>query len=459
MGKRSARLSTRGQRVYRGTGTRPIVAIVGRPNVGKSALFNRLAGAPIAIVEDIPGVTRDRLYTDAEALGRPYVLIDTGGFDPGSEDPLTLGIANHVRLALEEADVVLCVLDGTQAPLPSDREAVALLRGSKLPVLYVANKIDNARVANQALDHYTLGIDELRPVSALHGHGIGALEEALVACMPAANDEADDATDELDRVAIVGRPNAGKSSLVNRLLGEDRQIVDDRPGTTVDSVDTVLTYEGEPMVLIDTAGIRRKRSVVWGLESLAVMQAVRAVERSHVVVLMIDANEGPSEQDAKIAGLAIERGRALVIALNKSDLLDDAGRKRMLAHARDIFSFATWAPLQFVSVSSGRGVQKLMSSVRESAKAHKLRVTTGQVNRFFEEVLESHPPPSMNNRSVRIYYATQVQAAPPTFVIATNYPDRVHFSYRRYVINQLRERFGFVGTPVRVFYRGKEKRA
>jgi GTP-binding protein len=458
MGKRSSRTSARGQRAYGGRSARPIVAIVGRPNVGKSALFNRLAGAPIAIVEDIAGVTRDRLYTEAEALGRPYVLIDTGGFDPGSEDPLTLGIANHVRLALDEADVVLCVLDGTLVPLPSDREAVALLRESKVPVLYVANKIDNARVASQALDHYSLGIDVLWPVSALHGHGIGDLEEALVACFPAATEESDAPDDELDRVAIVGRPNAGKSSLVNRLLGEERQIVDDRPGTTVDSVDTVLTYEGEPMVLIDTAGIRRKRSVVWGLESLAVMQAVRAVERSHVVVLMIDAKEGPSEQDAKIAGLAIERGRALVIALNKSDLLDDAGRKHMLSQARDVFSFATWAPLQLVSVSSGRGVQKLMSSVRECAKAHKLRVSTGQVNRFFEEVLENHPPPSMNNRSVRIYYATQVQAAPPTFVIAANYPDRVHFSYRRYVINQLRERFGFVGTPVRVFYRGKEKR-
>ena len=448
----------RGQRAYAGAGTRPIVAIVGRPNVGKSALFNRLAGAPIAIVEDMPGVTRDRLYADAEVLGRPYVLIDTGGFDPGSDDPLTQGIANHVRMALEEADVVVCVLDGTVAPLPSDREAVALLRRAQVPVLYVANKIDNARVANEALELYTLGIDALRPVSALHGHGMGELEDALAASLPPAEPDADAVESELDRVAVVGRPNAGKSSLVNRLLGEERQIVDDRPGTTVDSVDTVLSYEGEPMVLIDTAGIRRKRSVESGLESLAVMQAIRAVERSHVVVLMIDAKTGASDQDAKIAGLAIERGRALVIALNKSDLLDEAGRKQALSQARDVFSFATWAPLQFVSVNSGRGVKKLMASVRTCAAAHKLRVGTGQVNRFFEEVLETHPPPSMNNRAVRLYYATQVQACPPTFLIAANYPDRVHFSYRRYVVNQLRERFGFQGTPVRVFYRGKEKR-
>jgi len=440
-------------------GSQPIVAIVGRPNVGKSALFNRLAGAPLAIVEDMPGVTRDRLYAEALALGHPYVLIDTGGFDPTSEDPLSQSIAQQVRLALEEADVVICVLDGTQAPLPADREAVQLLRASSLPVLYVANKADNPRVRDGALEHYELGLDALFPISALHGHGIGELEEALIAHFPEQDEAEEDAHAELDRVAIVGRPNAGKSSLVNRLLGEKRQIVDDRPGTTVDSIDTLLTIDDEPLVLIDTAGIRRKRSVDEGLESLAVMQAIRAVERSNVVVLMIDAKEGASEQDAKIAGLSIERGRALVIALNKTDLLSDDERKAALQNARDVFSFATWAPLQLISVESGRGVRKLLQHVRDVSKAHKLRVTTAAVNRFFEEVLEHHPPPTMNNRAVRIYYATQVSVAPPTFVIAANYPDRVHFSYRRYVVNQLRERFGFDGTPVRVFYRGKEAKA
>lgn len=459
MSKRRARggaAST--QRATGAQGSRPIVAIVGRPNVGKSALFNRLAGAPLAIVEDMPGVTRDRLYAQALALGHEYVLIDTGGFDPGSADPLTQSIALQVKIALEEADVVICVLDATHDPLPADREAVSLLRHSSLPVLYVANKADNPKVQAAALELYSLGLDELRPISALHGHGIGDLEEAMIAHFPERDEDADASDSELDRVAIVGRPNAGKSSLVNRLLGEERQIVDDRPGTTVDSVDTRVEHDGEPMVLIDTAGIRRKRSVEAGLESLAVMQAVRAVERSNVVVLMIDAQSGPSEQDAKIAGLAIERGRALVIALNKSDLLDDAGRKAALSSARDVFAFATWAPLQLLSAHNGRGVKKLMQHVRAASKAHKHRVGTAEVNRFFEEVLEHHPPPSMNNRSVRIYYATQVQSGPPTFVIATNEPERVHFSYRRYVVNQLRERFGFAGTPVRVFYRGKEKR-
>jgi GTP-binding protein len=446
------------QRARGSAGSRPIVAIVGRPNVGKSALFNRLAGAKVAIVEDMPGVTRDRLYTEALALGRPYVLIDTGGFDPGSDDPLTLNIASHVRLALEEADIVICVLDATQAPLPSDREAVAMLREGEIPVLHVANKADNNAIAQNAMELYTLGIPMLRPISALHGHGIGDLEDALVALFPEAEEPAVEEEVKIDRIAIVGRPNAGKSSLVNRLLGEERQIVDDRPGTTVDSVDTETVYEGEPIVLIDTAGIRRKRSVEPGLEALAVMQAVRAVERSNVVVLMIDAEQGASEQDARLAGLSIERGRALVIALNKSDLLDEAGRKQAIQQARDTFTFANWVPVQLMSVQSGRGINKLMQTVRQCALAHKKRVSTGEVNRFFEEVLARHPPPTMDNRSVKLYYVTQVQAAPPTFVIASNYPERVHFSYRRYVVNQLREHFGFLGTPVRVMYRGREKR-
>lgn len=458
MVKRRLAHSGGSQRARGSIGPRPIVAIVGRPNVGKSALFNRLAGAKVAIVEDMPGVTRDRLYADATALGRPYVLIDTGGFDPGSDDPLTQSIAAQVRLALEEADVVICVLDGTLAPLPSDREAVALLRQSEIPVLHVANKADNQALAQAALELYELGLDDLRPVSALHGHGIGDLEEALIAHFPEQPEASDVEERHIDRVAIVGRPNAGKSSLVNRLLGQERQIVDARPGTTVDSVDTEVEHDGAPLILIDTAGIRRKRSVEEGLEALAVMQALRAVERSDVVVLLIDAKEGPSEQDARIAGLTIERGRSLVIALNKGDLLDEEGRKRALSSARDVFAFASWVPLHLVSVSNGRGVRKLMQRVRECARAHKLRVPTAEVNRFFEEVLERHPPPTMDNRSVRLYYVTQVQVAPPTFVIASNHPDRVHFSYRRYVINQLRERFGFIGTPVRVFYRGKEKR-
>lgn len=462
-GKKQAPRRRPAQRSAAASGQRPIVAIVGRPNVGKSALFNRLSGTKLAIVEDVAGVTRDRLYADGNAFGRDFVLIDTGGFDPDSEDPMTQGIATQVHIALSEADVVLCVMDGTMDPQPADREAVKLLRRSDLPVLYLANKIDNPKVEIDAMGLYELGIDTLYPVSALHGHGIGDLEEKLAELLPQGPED-EEVDSELDRVAIIGRPNAGKSSLVNRLLGEDRQLVDNRPGTTVDSVDTLLPGdpEGEgddaPLVLIDTAGIRRKRSVEKGIETLSVIQAIRAIERANVVILMIDAESGPAEQDTKIVSLALERGRSVLIALNKIDLLDGEGRKKAIENARDVLSFMSWAPLQQISAKTGRGVTALIQAARKAASEHRRRVTTGELNRFFEEVLERHPPPTQGGRAIRIYYVTQASTRPPTFVAVTNYPDRMHFSYKRYVINQLRERFGFEAAPVRVFYRAKKKK-
>jgi GTP-binding protein len=462
-----------------GRAGRPIVAIVGRPNVGKSALFNRLSGAPLAIVDDTPGVTRDRLYADARAYGRDYVLVDTGGLDPESDDPLKQSIAAQVRVALSEADVVICVLDGTTEPVAADREAIDLLRRTELPVLYAANKIDNPARSLEAKALYRLGIDQLREISALHGHGIGELEQALADALPAAppleaeldDDEPAQDDDESDgerkspprpphlpRVAIVGRPNAGKSSLVNRLLGEARQIVDDRPGTTVDSVDALCDRGGEPLVLIDTAGIRRKRAVEHGLELQAVMQAIRAVERSDTVLLMIDAAEGASQQDARIAGLAIDRGRALCIVLNKIDLLRPEQRESALQRARDVFAFAPWAPIRRISARTGQGVGAAMKLVRSVTENRQRRVSTAQANRFFEEVLAHHPPPTSGGRAVRLYYVTQVRSGPPVFMVSTNHPDRVHFSYQRYVANQLRERFGFEGTPVIVHYRAHDRR-
>jgi GTP-binding protein len=438
---------------------RPIVAIVGRPNVGKSALFNRLTRSKLAIVEDIAGVTRDRLYADADAYGVSYVLVDTGGFDPESEDPMTQGIASQVQIALEEADAVICVMDGSLPPLPADREAVGLLRRSQLPVIYVANKIDNANAGLLSNDLYRLGIDELLEVSALHGHGVGDLEERLVRLLPRREQEETPEEGRPPRIAIIGRPNAGKSSLVNRLLGEERQLVDDRPGTTVDAVDALYDRDGgDPLILVDTAGIRRKRSVDRGLEMLAVMQAINAIERSHAVILMIDATIGASEQDAKIAGLALDRGRAIVIALNKMDALDGEGRDKAIKHAREIFAFAPWAQLARVSVKSGRGVGGLITAAREATKSHRKRISTGELNRFFEEVLERHPPPTQGGKAIRLYFVTQATVAPPTFVISTNYPDKVHWSYQRYVSNQIRERFGFEGTPLRVHYRPKNKK-
>ncbi|MCZ6806631.1 MAG: ribosome biogenesis GTPase Der [Deltaproteobacteria bacterium] len=437
---------------------KPLVAIVGRPNVGKSTLFNRLVGQRIAIVEDVPGVTRDRHYADAFVLGREFVLIDTGGFDPDSDDPMKAGITSKVRLALEECDLVICVVDATVDPLPADREAVALLRDAGKPVIFVANKADSEQKSHTAGSYYELGLSMIMPISALHGRGIGDLEDAIADQLPEVVEESGPDL-EVPRVAIIGRPNAGKSSLVNQLCGEERQIVDNRPGTTVDSVDTLVERDGKRLILIDTAGIRRKRSVhKRGVEALSVLQAIRSIERSDIVVLMIDAEAGVGEQDAKIAGLANDRGRALILALNKVDLLSREEQKKAMDRTREILAFVPWAPLVTVSALRGSGVSALLGRIEDAVTEHRKRITTAELNRFFEEVLDRHPPPTMHHRAVRLYYITQVSAAPPTLVIMTNEPKGVHFSYQRYVVNQIRKRFGFRGTPIRVHYRGKKKR-
>lgn len=434
-----------------------MVAIVGRPNVGKSTLFNKLARQRIAIVEDIPGVTRDRHYADAWALGHEYVLIDTGGFDPESDDPMTEGIASQVRLALDECELVLCIFDATTDPMPADREAVRLLRGAGKPVLYVANKADSENQAIASNSHYELGIDHIWPVSSLHNRGLGNLEEAIANALPPVR-EPSPVDLEIPRIAIIGRPNAGKSSLVNQLTGQSRQLVDDRPGTTVDSIDTLVERGEHRAVLIDTAGIRRKAKVKKiSVEALSVYKAIRAMERSDVVVLMIDAEEGVGEQDAKVAGLAVDRGCALVIGLNKVDTMKGPDVKKVAERVREILAFAPWAPLVPLSAKTGRGVDKLLQTAMDVVVEHKKRISTAEINRFFEEILDRHPPPTMKNRSVRLYYVTQAMVAPPTFIVVTNHPKYVHFSYQRYVTNQIRERFGFEGTPIRVRYRGKDK--
>lgn len=450
-------------------GALPIVAIVGRPNVGKSTLFNRLAGSRIAIVEDMPGVTRDRHYAEASVLGRPCVLIDTGGFDPHSDDPMREGIAHHVRLALEEAELVVCVLDATSEALPADREAVHLLREAKKPVIFVANKADSPKRGHEAMSLYELGVSEILPISAAHGLGLGELEETIARALPQVDEGARlELPEGTPRLAIVGRPNAGKSSLTNRLLGEERQLVDSRPGTTIDSIDALVQIDGEPLVLIDTAGIRRRRAVKKdkGVEALSVMKALRAVERSDAVILMIDGEEGAAEQDARLAGLIVDRGRALVVALNKMDVFDAARRsgegaerrKSALEKTREELSFAPWAPVVPISAKTGRGTTKLMAIAKAALVEHEKRIPTAELNRFFEEVLEHHPPPIHRGKAVRLYYVTQAATKPPTFVVVTNEPDAVHFSYQRYVANRIRERFGFEGTPIRVFYRAKRRR-
>jgi len=440
----------------------PIVAVVGRPNVGKSTLFNRLARTELAIVHDEPGVTRDRHYTDTTAFGRSYTLIDTGGFDPDSDDPMKSGITGHVKAAIAEADVIVFVSDNNLTS--ADRAAVALLRGTSKPVIFAANKADTPRQDADAYELYRLGVNRVLPVSALHGRGIGELEAAIVAALPPRDETVDEDDEHLTRIAIVGRPNAGKSSLLNRLLGEERMLVDDRPGTTRDSIDAVVTRKTETgerrYVFIDTAGIRKKGRVTKAddaVESLSVLQAVRSIERAHVVVLMVDAHEGVAEQDAKIMGLAEERGRGMIIALNKSDLLTKETSKKAEELARDKISFAPFAPVVRLSAKTGRGVPGLMTAIDQVRDAFKKRVGTGELNRFFAEVLELRPPPTMGAKAPRLYYITQAEHSPPKFIIISNAPDNLHFSYQRFVINQLRNRFGFEGVPIRVFYKAKRR--
>jgi GTP-binding protein len=437
----------------------PIVAIVGRPNVGKSTLFNRFAGKDLAIVHDEPGVTRDRHYADAHLHGREVTLVDTGGFDPTSTDAIGRGIARHVEAAIAEADVILCVLDGTVSPTPTDREAVDLLRRSKKPVLYAANKSDDDKKALLANDLYTLGLPRVFPISAAHGRGLAELEAALVEVLPPPAGERPKEDEGIPHVAIVGRPNAGKSSLFNRLAGEERSLVDDRPGTTVDPVDTRIELEGRPAIVVDTAGVRRKSRVAPGVETASVMRAIRAVGRADVVVLLCDATEPVAEQDARLLGLVAARGRGLVVGLSKSDLLTSKQEKtRALEAAADVLRFASWAPISLVSSKTGEGVRELSANVVKSWEAFHRRVPTAELNRFFGEVLERKPPPTHGGRAPRLYYITQAETAPPVFVVMCSHPEAVKASYRRFVSNQIRVVFGFEAVPVIVHFRSRSRR-
>ena len=412
-----------------------LVAIVGRPNVGKSTIFNRLVGRREAIVHDEPGVTRDRHYAAVHSLGRDYTIVDTGGFDPESDDPMRQGIARQVQVAVAEADVVVCVLDAIQGPLDADRQAVKLLRKSGRPVIFVANKADSARTELESTELYRLGLESLVAVSALHGRGFSELEDAIVSKLPPEEPSAaEQAPEDLVRVAIVGRPNAGKSSLVNRLCGEDRVLVDDRPGTTRDPVDTIAERDGVRMRLVDTAGIRRRSKVVKehsAVEVVSVLRAMKSMEGADVVVLMSDATVGMTEQDAKILGMAVDRGRAVVVVLNKMDAVDASTHKKLEEDAREKLSFAPWTPIVRCSAKTGRGVNNVVRKIGEVYESFRKRVPTGALNRFFEEVLDTHPPPTQGAKAPRIYFVTQAESSPPLFVVMSNMPEAIHFSYQR----------------------------
>ncbi len=441
----------------------PIVAIVGRPNVGKSTLFNRLVGRRTAIVHDEPGVTRDRHYGDVTSHNRKYMLVDTGGFDPDSDDPMRQNIKKQIDIAIAEADVVVCVLDATEPPNAADRAELALLRRAGKPVIYCANKADSTRAEFESNDLYRLGAPNIIPLSALHGRRIDELEHEIFKALPPPPPDvpATEAKDVAIRVALIGRPNAGKSSLVNRLLGKERVIVDSRPGTTRDAIDTRFERNGRSFMFIDTAGIRRKSKVVKedsAVEATSVLHAIQAMERAEVVVLLCDAEEGVAEQDAKILGLAVDRGRAVVIALNKSDLLEKGENKKAEELANDKLSFVPWAPVVHISAKTGRGVGKLIQTIVRVADAYRGRVGTGALNRFFEQVLANRPPPTQGGKAPRLFYITQAETSPPLFVVMASDPEKLHFSYQRYVQNQLRKTFGFEGVPVRVKYKPRRRR-
>ncbi|KAF0220631.1 MAG: GTP-binding [Geobacteraceae bacterium] len=423
---------------------RPIVAIVGRPNVGKSTLFNRLVGRRKAMVDDMPGVTRDRNYYNVDRFDAPFILIDTGGFEPETDDRLQQQMREQSQLAMEEADVVLFVMDGRSGLTPADREVVDMLRRVDKPVFYLINKIDGESHEANIGDFYALGVDNLFTISAEHKRGIGDLMEEVVKALP--KGKADEGDEEVTRIAVVGRPNVGKSSLVNRLLGYERVVANPTPGTTRDSIDTYFTCEKKRYMLIDTAGIRRKGKTTEKIEKFSVVDALRSIERADVVLIVIDAEEGVTEQDTKIAGYAYEAGRACIFVVNKWDTLakDNSSIGRFVDKIRTEFKYLPFAPILFVSAKSGQRIGKIIPEVENVMAQYAKRVTTSELNRVFSEATTAHHAPLFQGRRVKFYYTTQVGTRPPTFVIFTNRPEGIHFSYERYLVNKLRDAFGFV---------------
>ena len=437
---------------------KPIVAIVGRPNVGKSTLFNRIAGERISIVEDTPGVTRDRIYADAEWLDHHFTLIDTGGLEPDSDDMMLKHMYSQAEIAISSADVILFVVDVRTGMTDMDMQVANILRKADKPVVLAVNKVDDlAKYGMQVYEFYSLGLGDPFGVSGGQMIGLGDLLDEVVKHFPA--DKDDSAEDDSIKVAIIGKPNVGKSSLVNRILGENRVIVSDVAGTTRDAIDSEYELNGQKYVFIDTAGMRRKAKIKESIEKYSIIRAVAAVERADVCILMINAVEGITEQDTKVAGIAHEAGKAVIIAVNKWDLIekDNHTMNKFLKDIDTEFKYLSYAPRIFISAETGQRVTKLFELITMVSENNSRRIATGMLNDVLIEAMAMNQPPAEKGKQLRIYYMTQVSVKPPTFVLFVNDTELLHFSYKRYLENQLRDAFGFVGTPIHFIARNRKE--
>jgi GTP-binding protein len=454
----------------------PVVAIVGRPNVGKSTLFNRLIGERLAIISDVSGTTRDRVYSTAEWNGRTFTVVDTGGLELEPGTPIEERVQDQARVAVEEADLILFVVDAHAGLAPLDYEVADRLRRAEAPVILVVNKGDNPAREADAVEFFALGFDPSITISAQHGRNTGDLADLIVDHLPPPNEAEtaasvglEDLTEEelaelaetemgVPRVAIVGRPNTGKSTFINRVLGEERMIVSDIPGTTRDPIDTAIVLNDEPLVLVDTAGIRRRGSIDRGIERYSVLRSMKAIDSADVAVVMTDATEGYTAQDAHVVGHVLEAGKGIVLVLNKWDAVekDEHTADQWLKRLRRDAPYLAWADIVFASALSGQRVERILRESLRVAEERYRRVPTGELNRLVMDAVRAHPPSHVRNRLPKILYATQVSVAPPTFVVFVNDPSLVHFSYRRYLENRIREPYGFLGTPIRLILRQRE---
>jgi GTPase len=448
------------------SGKLPVVAIVGRPNVGKSTLFNRLIGERRAIVDDLPGVTRDRNYGVAIWSGRQYLIVDTGGLDSGSGGELEASVQAQSHRAVAEADIIIFLFDGKGGLNPLDREAVDLLRRSDKPVLFAVNKLDSQRRADNLYEFFALGIDHLYSISAEHGLGIGELLDDLIQRFPLLASDGDDqekaeAEESVQpvHVAIVGRPNVGKSTLINRLLGFERSVVDAKPGTTRDSLATPFELAGEACVLIDTAGIRRKARIDDRIEQFSVKRSLRAVDRGDLIIHVVDGPEGVTDQDAQILSYAVERGKAVLLAVNKWDLVSKNGASadQYLEEINFRLSFLEFVPIAFISAATGFGVRKMTETAARVLKAYRRKVSTSMVNQALQKIVRAHSAPLARGKAVKFFYATQTGVRPPTFALFVNTPNAVSDSYQRYLIHQLQRSLGFEQTPIRLDLRARRE--